>query len=180
MTISRGRAKIIIGSAFSGVLIAFCSPAISQTATAEYRADLARLFAEAWGSTGAQRQIQMLIPTLRAEIKKQNPQLVEKQVELLSTEVAVLVEVVGREPARVVDSIASTMVTEFSHDDVRHILSFYLSPAGQKWMRIAFDERFSERIFRTWLQSNMPDVCKRMNVRLRVESAPEMPRTVCP
>jgi hypothetical protein len=112
--------------------LAFClsSPAESQQATKEYRADLARLFSEIFSAEVLKRQSYIFFPTLRAAVKAGDPSLSDRALDIFASELESAIEPLFKDPARFGDLIADSFAKEFTHDEVKQILSFYLSRAG--------------------------------------------------
>ena len=121
----------------------------------------------------------MIFPAIRAVLQQGNLGISGKALDIFSSEFEAAFETISKEPTRFGESIADSFAREFSHDEVKFILSFVLSPAGQKWQKLVTGEELGSRAFAGWVSANMPDICRRTNLRLQRENISELPSRVC-
>lgn len=153
--------------------------AMAQEITKEHRADVVRLFSEVLTEEVWRKQGHIILPAIRAGLQKGNLRLSDKALDILSSELEAAMESIFKEPTRFGESIADSFAREFSHDEVKHILSFVLSRAGQKWQKLTSGGDLSQRAFAEWVAASMPDICRRANLRLQKENLAELPPSVC-
>lgn len=144
-----------------------------------YRADVERIVTEI-ARAGAFKQVVTLIaPALRAELSKGRTGMNDRTLDILASEFASYVQELASDPARLTDLMLPAIRQEFSHDEIRQILAFHVSPAGRKWARFGNESRFHQVLGEAMIKDGLPEICRKTNARLARENLARLPAGAC-
>ena len=154
---------LAIGLLFPGI-------GLADTLTPQKRADIAELIGVAGGAKLSGQLAEVAARNISAGLKRTHPNLPDRVVTTLKSELIAMFEERATAPGGLVDDIVGVYDRHFTHPEIRELLAFNRTPIGRKTMQ-AMPAIMSETMAagQAWGKGLAPEVQRRVDAVLKKE-----------